>query len=115
MSSLTNCVLAALETLEAQQINLGLYSTQITPENIKKALDDSIEVIVDEPTSLDEVKAILQQLVEQGEMIQWKPNLFRSRIAELVRILRLVRQRFWRQRTRKDLFNFAPLLVEDIR
>jgi hypothetical protein len=115
MADLIAHVLFALEALEAQQINLGLYSTHISPEDILKDLEDSAEEPLREAISLGKVRSALLELVEQREVIQWKPNFFRSRIAEFVRILRMVRQRFWSQRTRKDLFNSAPLLVEDIR
>jgi hypothetical protein len=48
---------------------------------------------------LAEVEATLRDLVAQGEVIEWAPELFRSRIAETVRCLRLLRQRLWWQRT----------------
>lgn len=60
---------------------------------------------------LAEVEAALRDLMAQGEVMEWQPGYFRSRIAETVSCLRLLRQRLWRQ---KDLSD-APLLVEDIR
>ena len=61
--------------------------------------------------SLAEGEAALSGLVAQGEVIEWAPGLFRSRIAETVRCLRLLRQRLGWQEDLSD----APLLVEDIR
>jgi hypothetical protein len=94
-------LLAQLESLEAQQINLGLYSTTVTSEELYK---------VDKSLTLDEIKDTLRELIAQREVIEWKPNLFRSRIAETVRLLRLVRQRLWKQ----DISD-AALMIEDIR
>jgi hypothetical protein len=98
---------AYLESLEAIQLNLGLYTTRVTAEDLCRAMAEA------EGTAppLAEVEAALRDLVAQGEVIEWASGLFRSRIAETVRCLRLWGQRLWRQ---KDLSE-APLLVEDVR
>jgi len=100
-------LLSILESLEADQLNLGLYTTRVTAEDLCRAIAEA------EGTAppLTEVEAALRELVAQGEVIEWAPGYFRSRIAETVRCLRLLRQRLWWQ---KDLSD-APLLVEDIR
>ncbi|GHO61339.1 hypothetical protein KSC_002310 [Ktedonobacter sp. SOSP1-52] len=114
-------VLATLEKLEAQQINVGLYSTHVTPESVFSELngsrDSERKSSSDELSnlSLEEVDEILRLLVIKGEVIEWRQNYFRSRVAEMVRLLRLLRQRFWKQEKRSDLFKDAPLLIEDIR
>ena len=61
--------------------------------------------------TLAEIETALRDLVAQGEVIEWAPGLFRSRIAETVRCLRLLRQRFWWQKQIDE----AALLVEDVR
>lgn len=105
MNSLTT-LLAVIEELEAEQINLGLYNTRLTPTTLFENLRQR-----QTPCSLDEIEENLRRLVSQGELIEWMPNHFRSRIGETVRILRLLRQRFWPQKHLSD----APLLIEDIR
>ncbi|GHO61372.1 hypothetical protein KSC_002640 [Ktedonobacter sp. SOSP1-52] len=106
-------VLAALESVEAQQINLGLYATQVTPETLYNAIKKTPDAFskARPPSDASEVEQILRSLAAKGEAIEWMPNLFRSRIAETVRILRLLRQRVWRH----ELHVEDPLLVEDIR
>jgi hypothetical protein len=103
ITSLFHC----LESLESTQLNLGLYTTRITAEDLRRAIVEA----EGEAPPLDEVKAALRELVEQGEVIEWAPGCFRSRIAETVRCLRLLRQRLWWQNELSD----APLLIEDIR
>lgn len=99
-------VLTALEELETAQINLGLYSTDV-------GIDALYNAAVRKEASLTqtEVEARLRTLIADGEVIEWRAGAFRSRIAETVRILRLLRQRFWTQRVLAD----APLLVDDVR
>jgi len=103
----TSNFLAHLESLESTQLNLGLYNTRVTAEDLRRAIAEA-EGTAPPPA---EVEATLRDLVAQGEVIEWRPGYFRSRIAETVRCLRLLRQRLWWQ---KDLSE-APLLVEDIR
>lgn len=105
MTSLTD-LLALIEELEAEQINLGLYSTRLTPQTLTETLAQR-----QTPRSLDEIEVALRDLVSRGEIIEWMPGYFRSRIAETVRVMRLLRQRFWPQQSLSE----APLLVEDIR
>ena len=99
--------LSTLESLESTQLNLGLYATRVTAEDLRRAIEEAEGAA----PPLTEVEDALRDLVAQGEAIEWVPGLFRSRIAETVRCLRLLRQRLWWQ---KDLSE-APLLVEDIR
>ncbi|RME51006.1 MAG: DEAD/DEAH box helicase, partial [Caldilineae bacterium] len=100
-------LLAVLESLESTQLNLGLYNTRITAEDLRRAIAEA----EDAAPPLAQVEAALRDLVAQGEVIEWRPGYFRSRIAETVRCLRLLRQRLWWQRDLSD----APLLVEDVR
>lgn len=106
MPSRQAIVLAEIEKLEAQQINLGLYNTTIEAQALKLRLDE-----IDFPIELEELESLLYDLRDNGELIEWQPKKFRSRIAETVRCLRLLRRRFWEQRSLLD----APLLVDDIR
>jgi hypothetical protein len=100
-------ILPLLESLEATQLNLGLYATRVTAEDLRDAISEA------EGTAppLSDVESVLRELVAQGEVIEWAPGCFRSRIAETVRCLRLLRQRLWWQNELSD----APLLIEDIR
>lgn len=102
-----NQVYQHLEVLEASQINLGLYTTHITAVDLQHAIEEK----EGQSPPLAEIETALHNLVTQGEVIEWRPGYFRSRIAETVRVLRLLRQRLWWQRNLVD----APLLVEDAR
>ncbi len=101
-------VLALLETLEAEQINLGLYATHICISDLCTGKDRRKQYA---SLSKENISISLQALVAKGEIFEWKKDFYRSKIAETVRALRLVRQRLWYQ---KDLSE-APLIVEDIR
>lgn len=108
MPSNKNQVLSTLEELEASQINCGCYTTQVSLQDLCQHFQPS------NPTAnlseLD-IQQALQQLIAKGEVVEWKSNHYRSRIAETVRILRLLRQRFWGQKSLVE----APLLIEDVR
>lgn len=99
-------LLAMLEEMEALQINLGIYSTRVSRNEIYQAVRKK-----DPSLSENAINDSLQKLIELGEIIQWETNSFRTRIAETVRVLRLARQRLWSQNDISE----APLLVEDIR
>ena len=96
-----------LESLESHQLNLGLYTTRVTAGDLCRAIEEA----EGSASPVTEVEAALRDLVAQGEAIEWKPGTFRSRIAEMVRCLRLLRQRLWWQKELAD----APLLIEDVR
>lgn len=100
-------LLQHMELLEAEQINLGLYNTQVTLDSLRKRIEETEKQVLTEK----EVENQLRQLVDKGEVIEWKLGFFRSRIAETVRCLRLLRQRLWWQ----EEISEAPLIVEDVR
>lgn len=106
-SHLFNNPLNQLELLEATQLNLGLYTTHITVEDLHRAIEETEGTV----QPLAEIETALHDLITQGEVIEWRPGYFRSRIAETVRCLRLLRQRLWWQKNLSD----AALLIEDIR
>jgi hypothetical protein len=107
---MNNSLLVLIESLESHQLNLGLYNTRVTAEDLRRAIAEA----EGEALPLTEVEAALRTLVSQGEAIKWAPGLFRSRIAETVRCLRLLRQRLWWQ---KDLSDAAlPVgAIRDVR
>ena len=96
-----------LESLEADQLNLGLYTTCVTAEDLRRTIAEA------EGTAppLTELEAALRNLVAQGEVIDRAGGLFRSGIAHTVRCLCLLRQRQWWQKDLPD----ASRLIEDIR
>ncbi len=104
---MTSTPLPLFESLESAQLNLGLYATRVTAEDLRRAIEEA----EGQAPPVAEVEAALRDLVARGEAIEWAPGCFRSRIAETVRCLRLLRQRLWWQRELSD----APLLVEDVR
>jgi hypothetical protein len=78
-----------VETPESQQLNLGLYTTRVTAEDLHRAITEAEGTAL----PLTEVETTLRDLVVQGQITKWTPGYFRSRIAETVRCLRLLRQR----------------------
>jgi hypothetical protein len=102
--------LAALEELEADQINCGCYVTRVSFNNIRDRLQQSGDSSASE-ISEETIKEALKQLIKDQEVIEWESELYRSRIAETVRVLRLLRQRYWEQKSLVE----SPLLIEDVR
>jgi hypothetical protein len=98
-------LLARLEELEARRINLGLYAARTTVADLREELGPAAA-----GAAAAELEARLRRLVDRGEVIEWRPGCFRSRVAETVRLLRLVRRRFWGQE-----HTHSPLLVEAVR
>lgn len=96
-----------LELLESAQLNLGLYATRVTAEDLHRAIEEA----KGQAPPVAEVEAALRDLVARGEAIEWAPGCFRSRIAETVRCLRLLRQRLWGHENLSD----SAQLVEDVR
>ena len=87
-----------LELLESAQLNLGLYATRVTAEDLRRAIEEAEGQRRQWPKS----RRRCRDLVARGEAIEWAPGCFRSRIAETVRCLRLLRQRLWWQRELSD-------------
>jgi len=77
-------VLSVLEKKESELINSGLYETCITSKNLSSEIADKTD---------EEVTNILKSLVTKGYVMKVGEG-YRSRIAEIVRLLYLVRQRF---------------------
>ena len=101
----TGEVIEALERLESRQLNLGLYNTHITAEDLRRYLEEQ----KGEAPSLNGIEAALRDLISQGEAIEWRSGYFRSRIAETVRCLRLLRQRLW---WHKDLSDYSQCALQ---
>jgi hypothetical protein len=99
-------LLSALEELEAEYVNLGIYAARVTAEDLCVRLEQRHAGV---PVSL--VAAGLNRFRAAGEVIEWRPGCFRSRIGETARLLRLLRQRLWTQ----GQLAAAPLLIEDLR
>lgn len=98
-------LLAIIEDLEAARINLGLYSATLSLDHLMEVLTTKGEAC-----SQEELEGALQKLISEGEVIECSTGCYRSRIAETVRVLRTLRQRFQGQ----SLAN-SPLLIEGIR
>ena len=103
----------ALERIEASQLNFGIFTTHVSTVDITQYIT-GIESLAPEA---NQVEVALKYLVSQGEIIEWAPGLYRSRIAETVRCLRLLRRRLWSWQDRNHPGSLAhsPLLIEDIR
>ena len=77
-------VLSVLEERESELINSGLYETCITLDNLSGEISDKSE---------EEIKNLLNSLSEKQFLMEINGG-YRSRVAEIVRLLYLVRQRF---------------------
>ena len=84
-------VLAELERFESAQLNLGLYATRVTAEDLRRTIEER----EGHAPPVNEIEVALRDLIARGEAIEWAPGCFCSRIAETVRCLRLFRQRLW--------------------
>lgn len=95
-------VLNALENIEQRRINFGLYETFTTTEEIAAELKgvrgDAL------------VKQDLKRLMAARLVMEPRPNLYRSRISEIVRLLKNVKRRF-----KADDATTAPHLVQSVR
>ncbi|MCD6514964.1 MAG: DEAD/DEAH box helicase family protein, partial [Candidatus Odinarchaeota archaeon] len=99
-------VLTEIETLESARINEGNYEFYLNDENLKAI---SIELGI----TTDELKRSLEMLADGGFILklidaEGKVVGYRSRTAELVRLLYHLKQRFPRQEE-------APELVEEVK
>lgn len=93
-------VLNALEDIEAARINFGVYETWVSASEIRRALGLSHEVIL----------SSLHRLEQAGQIMSAPEGRIRSRMAELAREVRFVKQRF-----RHDDADERPFLVRGIK
>lgn len=95
-------LLNALENIEQRRINFGLYETFTTVEEIADALKgfrgDAL------------LKQDLDRLIALHLVMEPRPKLYRSRISEIVRLLKNVKRRF-----KVDDAGTAPYLVQSVR
>src|SRR4028118_1091784 len=98
-------ILRHLEDIEQERINFGLYETYVTKADIIQRAQEKGE-------NFDE--AILEEglasLEEQRWVLKLDENHYRSRISEIVRLLKNVKQRF-----RPNDAQSAPYLIQSIR
>ena len=94
-------ILAKMEKIEAERINIGIYNSLLSLKDLRHHLSDLSE---------ETIKNHLIQLRTQQEILEIEGK-YRTRIAETVRVLFLLRQRFWEQKSIQE----APSLIEDIR
>lgn len=89
-----------LEDLEAQRINFGVFDTWTSTAELARARGLSVGA----------TSAVLVKLVEQGHVVLAEDGRVRSRMAELARELKHVKQRF-----RSDDAGKRPYLVRSIK
>jgi hypothetical protein len=106
LSTLDWDVLARLEDCEQELINFGIYEPQTAPAALVPAPRSPVGA---GPSEAD-VRAALDRLCEHFQAVQVGADRYRSRIAEIVRILKNVKQRFAGGDAAK-----APFLVQSIR
>jgi hypothetical protein len=99
-------VLGRLEDVEQDLINFGIYETHTAPGSLAAALRDAGGAVPSEA----EVRAALDRLCGQFQALKVGPDSYRSRVAEVVRLLKNVKQRF----TPGDA-GVAPFLVQSVR
>ncbi|HEU5378579.1 MAG TPA: DEAD/DEAH box helicase, partial [Ktedonobacteraceae bacterium] len=112
-------VIAEMERLEGQQLNFGINNTRITVDFLTRSLSSdftsrSLSSDLTPPTAA-EVQAALDYQMKQGEIIEVEQGVYRSRIAETARCIRLVRQRFFDRSNQPRRIVDSMELVEAIR
>lgn len=99
-------VLSRLEDAEQDLINFGIYETHVPPTILVSALQDTAG---NGPSEAD-VRASLDRLCAHFQAMKVGNDRYRSRIAEVVRLLKNVKQRFG-----PDDAARAPFLVQSVR
>ncbi|MBX9624195.1 MAG: DEAD/DEAH box helicase [Gemmataceae bacterium] len=99
-------VLGRLEDAEQDRINFGIYEPHTTPGALAGTLRDP----GGNAPSVADVRASLDRLCGQFQVLKVGPDSYRSRIAEVVRLLKNVKQRF-----AADDAGTAPFLVQSVR
>ncbi len=122
LDRLADEVLTFIEQREAEQIAYGVYDVTLTGEEIFQHFrrSDSADLPVEERDAA--LHAVLTKLVDEVHIIRFdadadpKQWIFRSRIAEMVRLLALLRQRivFSDSAKRSHRLSAAPRLVDDV-
>lgn len=97
-------VLNFLEDLEEERLNFGLYETFIAEEEILYHINKQFS------WNLSELRDSLARLKQNYYVLQLGESTYRSRISEIVRVLKNVKQRF-----RNNDFQQAPYLIQSIR
>lgn len=98
---LVNELLTFIEQREAEQIAYGIYAVTMTGAEALAAFRPLSVAFADEVERANHVRAALQTLGERLDLLRLDPEpdaapeawVFRSRIAEMVRLIHLVRQR----------------------
>lgn len=98
-------VLTTLEKMEEELINLGFYDTITTPEQLAQKLGVSSEDARKNLEKLSEKRYILRLYDKQGNIVG-----YRSRIAEITRLISCLKQRF----SEDDIYD-APNLVGSVK
>lgn len=96
-------VLSGLENLEEGRINFGLYETYTSIEEI--AAEGSVKDKLGDAA----VRSTLKALLAKRQIIEPLPGQYRSRVSEIVRLLKNVKQRF-----DKGDEDSAPYLVQSL-
>lgn len=97
-------VLNALENIEERRINFGLYETYTTAQEV--AQSEEVRAQLGDSA----IPGLLASLVAKRYVVEPRSGLYRSRISEMVRLLKNVKQRF-----RDGDEAQAPYLVQSLR
>ena len=98
-------VLTTLEKMEEELINIGFYDVITTPEQLAQKLGISSEDAEKNLKELSEKMYVLKLYDERGNVVG-----YRSRIAEIARLISCLKQRF----SEDDIYN-APNLVSSVK
>lgn len=98
-------ILAYLEDIEKERINFGLYETYVSKADVSNYAKEKGE-------SLDEatIEKSLNRLTQEWWVLKLDDDSYRSRISEIVRLLKNVKQRF-----KPNDAQQAPYLIQSIR
>lgn len=97
-------VLGHLEDIEAGRINFGLYATYVSEAELLSRLPAEFGL------NAGGLRDVLRRLEEHGYLLRLPSGHLRSRISEMVRVLKQVKQRF-----RADDAHTAPYLIRSVR
>jgi DNA-binding MarR family transcriptional regulator len=97
--------LTTLEKMEEELINLGFYDVITKPEDLTKKMAISTEEAKEKLEDLSTRMYVLKLYNEHGELLG-----YRSRIAEITRLISYLKQRF----TKDDIYD-APNLVSSVK
>ncbi|MEB3309552.1 MAG: DEAD/DEAH box helicase [Snowella sp.] len=123
IKSLADEILTFIEQREAEQIAYGFYDVIMTGSEVINNFQPSDDVLLNSTDLFDAITQALEYLAEQLQIIRFNQNqsipewIFRSRIAEIVRLLSKLKQRIVEYNNKKSQHRLSQCknLVADVK